>query len=229
MKKHLFVGLITTISLFSLVAMAQAALIQYTSFATWNAAVGPATGTENFNSFLVDAEFRTTTVAANNMTIAGEPGSNGSLTNKIDAPPLEGSYNIDNTAFLFADLTNPEQLRIDFTTGVTAWGASFNGISDFTAERNTSIYVYDVVNNLLGTVSTSSSSTNELGWYGFGLTSGVADYIIFQNSFSDSNDVFGIDDVVFKTVVPEPATMLLLGTGLVGIAGAARRRKKNQA
>lgn len=41
-----------------------------------------------------------------------------------------------------------------------------------------------------------------------------------DNDYQDN--IFLVEDI---TAVPEPATMLLFGTGIVGIAGMARRKK----
>jgi hypothetical protein len=65
---------------------------------------------------------------------------------------------------------------------------------------------------------TGQSSTYTFSGSGFG----VLDFVVFQSGSHDQ----GLDFVGTITATPEPNTLLLLGTGLLGSAGALFRRKR---
>ena len=93
--------------------------------------------------------------------------------------------------------------QIGFDPG-SEWGSGLTGTSENTLRRKSTI--------LMGDPDGSDAFDPSIEWDGFA-----------QNTF----DGLGTHTVTIPEPVPEPATMFLLGTGLVGVAGAARRKKKN--
>ena len=105
-----------------------------------------------------------------------------------------------------------------FATPVTAFGMWITGVQ--TVFTSTFTLTFDD-----GTAQTLNLPINTSGgtsYFGFTDTASFSSITITNLS----NDAWGIDDVSYssQSTVPEPSSLLLLGSGVIGLAGLLRRK-----
>jgi hypothetical protein len=113
---------------------------------------------------------------------------------------------------------NGSGLQFTFSPGVTAF--SLGILSEFSSADAT-ISVFSPSSVLLGSITLSSAPTSGSGAFlGVTSTGSIGSVVLTATDAPFA----GVDEVQFGSSTPEPSSLLLLASGLLGAAGTLRKR-----
>jgi hypothetical protein len=201
----------------------------------WEAATSGLITTIDFESIDVGTGFQTTIGGGEFSGLPGGPTLTGLPIGSVDTQLAVG---IPSAGFFIADfvpvsgsqvfspqLTNSPDgsptgiVRVDFVDPVLSFGAWFLDVEQDYASTG-----FDVGGHSIR--FSENQGDNSQSFLGFIADAPVYSLEIHLNSTSGGNGI-GLDDIKYSTTsepVPEPTTMLLLGTGLAGILGMGRKK-----